>query len=124
MWAKLHRVMLDELGAAGALNWSRCAIDSVNVRATKGGLTGSKPVDRGAWVEDPLAHRTDRSALSVGISAASGAVDEGAGPVDHRAVPGGDFSFVVTRRAGGESYRPCRGIRTLRRAGWFNGRQH
>jgi len=37
VWAKLHRIMLDELGAAGQLDWSRCAIDSVSVRATKGG---------------------------------------------------------------------------------------
>lgn len=37
VWARLHRVVLDELGAAGELDWSRCAIDSVSVRAAKGG---------------------------------------------------------------------------------------
>jgi transposase len=37
VWAKLHRILLDELGAAGELDWSRCAIDSVSVRAVKGG---------------------------------------------------------------------------------------
>lgn len=38
-WARLHRaVVLDELGAQGELDWSRCAIDSVSVRAAKGGL--------------------------------------------------------------------------------------
>jgi len=37
VWARLHRVILDELGARGALDWSRCAIDSVSVRAAKGG---------------------------------------------------------------------------------------
>lgn len=37
VWAKLHRVLLDELGSAGELDWSRCAIDSVNMRAMKGG---------------------------------------------------------------------------------------
>ncbi|GAA3220708.1 hypothetical protein GCM10020256_26970 [Streptomyces thermocoprophilus] len=37
VWAKLHRVILDELGARGELDWSRCAIDSVNTRALKGG---------------------------------------------------------------------------------------
>jgi transposase len=37
VWARLHRVILDELGARGQLDWSRCAIDSVSVRATKGG---------------------------------------------------------------------------------------
>lgn len=37
VWAKLHRVILDELGSRGDLDWSRCAIDSVSLRATKGG---------------------------------------------------------------------------------------
>nr|BFE37775.1 hypothetical protein GCM10010200_100260 [Actinomadura rugatobispora] len=37
VWAKLHRVVLDELGSRGELDWSRCAIDSVSVRAAKGG---------------------------------------------------------------------------------------
>ncbi|KMO95648.1 transposase [Streptomyces roseus] len=37
VWAKLHRIILDELGAAGELDWSRCAIDSVSLRAVKGG---------------------------------------------------------------------------------------
>lgn len=37
VWAKLHRLVLDELGARDELDWSRCAIDSVSVRALKGG---------------------------------------------------------------------------------------
>jgi transposase len=37
VWAKLHRLILDELGARGDLDWSRCAIDSVNMRALKRG---------------------------------------------------------------------------------------
>ncbi len=37
VWARLHRVILDELGAQGALDWSRFAVDSVSVRALKGG---------------------------------------------------------------------------------------
>lgn len=37
VWARLYRVMLDELGARGEFDWSRCAIDSVSVRAAKGG---------------------------------------------------------------------------------------
>lgn len=36
--AKLHRVVLDELGARGDLDWPRCAIDSVSVRAGVNGL--------------------------------------------------------------------------------------
>lgn len=38
VWAKLYRAILDELGAEGRLDWSRCAIDSVNMRAAKGGI--------------------------------------------------------------------------------------
>ncbi|MFD5473590.1 transposase, partial [Streptomyces sp. NPDC127105] len=30
VWAKLHRLVLDELGARGDLDWSRCAIDSTS----------------------------------------------------------------------------------------------
>ncbi|MFJ9574769.1 IS5 family transposase [Streptomyces sp. NPDC101191] len=37
VWARLYRVILDELGARGELDWSRCAIDSVSLRAAKGG---------------------------------------------------------------------------------------
>lgn len=37
VWAKLHRLVLDELGARGELDWSRCAIDSVSLRAMKKG---------------------------------------------------------------------------------------
>jgi transposase len=37
VWAKLHRLVLDGLGARGELDRSRCAIDSVNMRALKRG---------------------------------------------------------------------------------------
>ncbi|CAL9659544.1 hypothetical protein SUDANB126_06946 [Streptomyces sp. enrichment culture] len=37
VWARLRRVILDELGARGELDWSRCAIDSVSLRAAKEG---------------------------------------------------------------------------------------
>lgn len=37
VWGKLHRLVLDELGVRGALDWSRYAIDSVNMQAAKGG---------------------------------------------------------------------------------------
>ncbi len=35
--AELHRLVLDELGANGELDRSRCAIDSVNMQAMKAG---------------------------------------------------------------------------------------
>lgn len=36
VWVKLHRLVLDELGFRGELDWSRCAIGSVHLRALKG----------------------------------------------------------------------------------------
>jgi transposase len=33
----LHQAMLDVLGAAGQIDWSRAAVDSMHVRAVKGG---------------------------------------------------------------------------------------
>ncbi|MFF8296207.1 MULTISPECIES: IS5 family transposase [Streptomyces] len=73
VWAKLHRLVLDELGARGHLDWSRCAIDSVNMRALKkGDLTGPNPVDRGKF-GSKIHLITDRTGLplSVGISGAN-----------------------------------------------------
>ncbi|MFB8770596.1 IS5 family transposase [Nocardiopsis alba] len=73
VWAKLHRLVLDEPGSQGELDWSRCAIDSVNMRALKGGdLTGPNPVDRGK--KGSKIHLiTDRSGLplSMAISGAN-----------------------------------------------------
>ncbi|SBU97588.1 Putative transposase of IS4/5 family (DUF4096) [Streptomyces sp. Ncost-T6T-1] len=37
VWAKLHHLALDELGARGESDWSRCAIDAVNIRALQKG---------------------------------------------------------------------------------------
>ncbi|GAA2106689.1 hypothetical protein GCM10009780_59440 [Actinomadura alba] len=65
--------MLDERGAAGELDWSRCAIDSVSVRAATGGeLTGPNPVDRGKN-GSKIHLLTGRAGLplSIGISAAN-----------------------------------------------------
>ncbi len=61
VWARLHKVILDELGAddevgvAGKLEWSRRAIDSVSVRA----------LDAGHWRErdQPAAAGTDRRSI-------------------------------------------------------------
>ncbi|WP_436319785.1 IS5 family transposase [Streptomyces syringium] len=72
VWAKLHRLVLDELGARGELDWSRCVIDSVNMRALKGDLTGPNPVDRGKF-GSKIHLITERTGLplSVGISGAN-----------------------------------------------------
>ncbi len=37
VWAKFHRLVLDELCSRGELDWSRCAIDWVKMRALKEG---------------------------------------------------------------------------------------
>lgn len=73
VWAKLHRRVLDELGAQGGLDWTRCAIDSVSRPGPqKGQLTGPNPTDRGK--KRSRIHLTvDRQGLplSIGISAAN-----------------------------------------------------
>ncbi|MFF7359140.1 IS5 family transposase [Streptomyces filipinensis] len=73
VWAKLHRLILDELGSQGELDWSRCAIDSVSVRAgQRGPLTGPNPTDRGKS-GSKIHLIVDRRGLpiSLGISAAN-----------------------------------------------------
>ncbi|WP_370869184.1 IS5 family transposase [Streptomyces sp. CRCS-T-1] len=73
VWAKLHRLVLDELGFRRELDWSRCAIDSVNMRALKKGeVTGPNPVDRGKY-GSKIHLITERTGLplSVGISGAN-----------------------------------------------------
>ncbi|MEU8998437.1 IS5 family transposase [Streptomyces caniferus] len=73
VWARLHRVILDELGARGALDWSRCAIDSVSPPGRKWGpLTGPNPTDRGKS-GSKIHLITDRNGLplSLGISGAN-----------------------------------------------------
>ncbi|MEU0930938.1 IS5 family transposase [Streptomyces malaysiensis] len=72
VWANLRCLVLDELGSRGELDWSRCAIDSVNMRALKGDLTGPNPVDRGK--KGSKIHLiTERTGLpvSIGISGAN-----------------------------------------------------
>ena len=39
-------LLLDELGAAGLLDWSRASVDSASGRAVRGDLGGANPVDR------------------------------------------------------------------------------
>ena len=36
IWAKLHRVLLDRVGRANAIDWGRCALDSASVPAKRG----------------------------------------------------------------------------------------
>jgi transposase len=46
MFERLHEVLLDELGEAGALDWSRLSADSFSLRAVRGDQLGANPVDR------------------------------------------------------------------------------
>nr|WP_218924348.1 IS5 family transposase [Streptomyces sp. f51] len=48
VWQRLYETLLAELNAAARLDWSRCVVDSLHVRAPKRGLhTGPSPVYRG-----------------------------------------------------------------------------
>lgn len=38
VWERLHQVLLDKLGDAGKIDWSRAAVDSATVRAKKGAM--------------------------------------------------------------------------------------
>lgn len=55
MWARVHRVILDELGAPSELDWSHFAVDSVSVRAPKGDNRPDRMKDRsGSVVSRPV----------------------------------------------------------------------
>ncbi|WP_369368776.1 IS5 family transposase [Streptomyces sp. CG4] len=80
---RLRRLVLDALGARGELDWSRCAIDSVNMRAMKGGPeTGPNPVDRGK-MGSKIHLVTERTGLplSIGISPANTDDSQGLEPL-------------------------------------------
>src|SRR5918999_1975585 len=48
VWDRLHRALLDRLGEADRVDWSRTSLDSASVAAPGGGeKTGSNPTDRG-----------------------------------------------------------------------------
>ncbi len=47
MFDRLHTAVLNRLGEQGLLDWSRASLDSVNVRAKRGALSGPNPTDRG-----------------------------------------------------------------------------
>ena len=49
---RLQELLLDELGQAGALDWSRVSVDSVSLRAVRGGSHRRKPGRPGqAWMQ-------------------------------------------------------------------------
>jgi transposase len=46
VFERLQEVLLDELGEAGRLDWSRVSVDSFSLRAARGDHVGANPVDR------------------------------------------------------------------------------
>lgn len=58
VWARLHRVVLDELGARGGLDWSRCAIDCREAGVRRK-VTSHRARLRAPAAPRPPAHRTD-----------------------------------------------------------------
>ncbi|WP_435880494.1 IS5 family transposase [Streptomyces zaomyceticus] len=103
VWARLYRVVLDELGVRGELDWSRCAIDSVRLRAAKGGrLTGPNPTDRGK-LGSKIHLITDRNGLplSLGISGANMHDSQGLEPLV-RGIP------PIRSRRGPQRRRPAK----------------
>jgi transposase len=48
VWDRLHQVLLDQLGEADRIDWSRASIDSSSVPSSRGGeKPGKNPTDRG-----------------------------------------------------------------------------
>jgi transposase len=47
VWEELHQVLLDRLGEADQIDWSRASVDSASVTAPRGTSTGPNPTDRG-----------------------------------------------------------------------------
>src|SRR5215216_4368925 len=48
IWRAFHHALLDRLGRAGLIDWSRCSLDSASLPAKAGGAaTGPNPTDRG-----------------------------------------------------------------------------
>jgi transposase len=72
-WAKagvfeqLHLEVLDRLGLAGRLDWSRASVDSASVRAKRGGPRWRKSCrSRQAGVQDPPRLRGERASADRG----------------------------------------------------------
>jgi transposase len=63
VFERLQALLLDELGQAGTLDWSRISVDSCSLRAVRGGPGGRKPGRPGqARVQAALGSRRRRAA--------------------------------------------------------------
>ena len=68
VWDRLHRKLLDRLGEADKIDWSRASLDSASVPAKRGasrpGATRRTAANRarsGTWWAKPSAYRSPRS---------------------------------------------------------------
>ena len=50
VFERLQELLLDELGQAGQLDWSRVSVDSFSLRAVRGGITLAQPRSTGPRV--------------------------------------------------------------------------
>ena len=73
VWQRLHATVLNWLGDEGAIDWSRASVDSLSVRAKRGGDdTGPNAVDRGkCGSKYHLVVDRNGIPLAVGLSAAN-----------------------------------------------------
>ena len=65
VWDRLHQTLLDELGTADQINWSRACLDSASVPAKKrGDRHGTESYrSRQTWHQAPCDHRPARNPL-------------------------------------------------------------
>ena len=68
VWERLHTVLLDRLGRANAIDWSRASLDSACVAAKRGARRGPHATGRVGW---PRLARTQPIAASRAPSATS-----------------------------------------------------
>ena len=102
VWERLYNLLLVELDDAGAIDWSRAAVDSSSVRALGGGTrTGPNPTDRGRPGSKHHAV-VDRHGIPLGATTTAANVP------DVIALPGvvDAIPVVRTRRRGRRRRRP------------------
>lgn len=64
VWERLHRTLLDRLGAAGQIDWSRACVDSASIPAKRGAtrsgrtprIAGNRARSAILWSNAPASH--------------------------------------------------------------------
>jgi transposase len=77
VWQRLHQALLDCLGDADQIDWSRAALDAATVPAPRGGeATGPNPTDRGkAGTKRHIV--VDRRGIPLAVTLSAANVNEG-----------------------------------------------